>query len=49
MTAEEERTLLAQLEQSAQILLVRLGHANRYLWVGHFKGGHIYGDLHSGD
>lgn len=49
MTAEEERTLLAQLEQSAQLLLVRLGHANRFLWGGYFKGGHIYGDLLRGD
>lgn len=30
-------------------VLVQLGHANRHLWIGHFKGGHIYGDLHSGD
>lgn len=31
---------LAQVHQ-------QLSHANRYLWVGHFAGGHIYGDLHS--
>lgn len=30
-------------------VLRQLEHKNRFLWVGHFKGGHIYGDLHSGD
>ena len=28
-------------------VLEQLTHNNRYLWVGHFSGGHIYGDLHS--
>ncbi|WP_294226398.1 hypothetical protein [uncultured Shimia sp.] len=28
-------------------ILEQLQHAQRYLWVGHFANGHIYGDLHS--
>ncbi|MEI4195198.1 hypothetical protein [Roseovarius sp. E0-M6] len=28
-------------------VLDQLAHPNRYLWVGFFNGGHIYGDLHS--
>jgi len=28
-------------------VLEQLQHAQRYLWVGHFAHGHIYGDLHS--
>ncbi|MEP0990898.1 MAG: hypothetical protein ABJG73_15055 [Tateyamaria sp.] len=30
-------------------ILTQLSHANRYLWIGHYAGGHYYGDLHSSD
>ena len=33
--------------RSMRQVLAQLEHQKRYLWVGHFKGGHIYGDLHS--
>ena len=29
------------------MVLKQLEQTNRYLWIGHFKGGHIYSDLHS--
>ena len=29
------------------LILEQLGHSQRYLWVGHFSGGHYYGDMHS--
>ena len=29
-------------------LLFQLHEPNVYCWIGHFKGGHIYGDVHTG-
>ena len=29
------------------MILEQLKHSQRYLWVGHFSGGHYYGDMHT--
>ncbi len=41
-------TLFVDYRTMPQVL-AQLEQANRYLWIGHFSGGHIYGDLHSHD
>lgn len=30
-----------------QMVLAQMQHAKRYLWIGAFGGGHVYGDLHT--
>jgi len=47
-SARKQITIYVDYRAMAQVL-AQLEQANRYLWIGHFAGGHIYGDLHSHD
>ena len=42
----QQLQLFLDIEGMAQTL-TQLTHPDRYLWIGFFAGGHIYGDLHS--
>ena len=43
----QSRILLWLDRAQLPLILEQMRHAERYVWIGQFEGGHTYGDLHT--